>query len=72
MLTLPLHHHVQFYAIGQWQEARARFDSCLYARRARGGQRVEDGPTRVLLDFMAIQNFQAPQDWRGFRELTDK
>ncbi|KAL4493547.1 hypothetical protein ABPG72_004040 [Tetrahymena utriculariae] len=32
----------------------------------------DDGPTRTILEVMGGFGFQAPQDWKGFRELTEK
>ena len=31
-----------------------------------------DGPSETLLGFMATHSYQAPADWRGYRELTEK
>ena len=33
---------------------------------------VLDGPSCTLLDFMKGHNFQAPPDWKGYRELSEK
>lgn len=31
-----------------------------------------DGPSTTLLNFMSNTGFEAPEEWRGFRELTEK
>jgi hypothetical protein len=31
-----------------------------------------DGPSTVLLNFMESFNFESPDDWRGYRDLTEK
>ena len=56
---------VQAYLDGQWAESRQILTEC---------QRVlpHDGPTRTLLNTMSKTNFQAPRQWRGYRELTSK
>ncbi len=38
----------------------------------RRGEMVVDGPSETLLAFMAGHGYQAPEDWRGYRELTEK
>ena len=56
---------VQAYLDGQWSEARQILTEC---------QRVlpHDGPTKTLISTMSKSNFQAPRQWRGYRELTSK
>jgi hypothetical protein len=56
---------VQAYLDGQWSESRQILIEC---------QRVlpHDGPTKTLLNTMSKTNFQAPRQWRGYRELTSK
>lgn len=38
----------------------------------RRGEVVGDGPSETLLRFMGGHGFRPPEDWRGFRELTEK
>lgn len=33
---------------------------------------VVDGPSDTLLAFMQGHGFEAPADWKGYRELTEK
>ena len=56
---------VQAYLDGQWAESKQILTEC---------QRVlpHDGPTKTLLNTMSKTNFQAPRQWRGYRELTSK
>ncbi|CAL6379482.1 unnamed protein product [Bathycoccus prasinos] len=35
-------------------------------------QEIEDGPTKSLLAVMERTNYRAPNDWSGFRALTEK
>jgi hypothetical protein len=32
----------------------------------------QDGPSKTLLNYMQQFDFDAPDDWKGYRELTDK
>jgi len=32
----------------------------------------DDGPSKTILEVMGSLNYQAPSDWKGFRELTEK
>lgn len=32
----------------------------------------KDGPSSILLAYMETYNFESPEDWRGYRELTEK
>ena len=41
-------------------------------RRTISGSALTDGPSSTLLDFMATHKFQAPPNWPGYRELTEK
>lgn len=47
-------------AASQEKEAHHRF------------MQVLDGPSCTLLDFMQAQQFQVPEGWKGYRELTEK
>ena len=31
-----------------------------------------DGPSCTLLDFMKEHDFKAPEDWQGYRQLSEK
>eukprot|EP00878_Enallax_costatus_P034270 GHUV01037989.1.p1 GENE.GHUV01037989.1~~GHUV01037989.1.p1 ORF type:complete len:108 (+),score=22.54 GHUV01037989.1:68-391(+) len=68
--TLPP--SLQYYVSGDWQSARKGLEACLYSRTNTTGQQTEDGPSRTLLDVMAAHEYQAPVDWHGVRELTEK
>ena len=54
----------QLYIEGEWMQAKDQLELLTEER--------EDGPTLVLLQFMAKSGFTAPSDWKGYRELTDK
>jgi hypothetical protein len=32
----------------------------------------DDGPSITLLNFMSNYDFDAPEEWKGYRELVDK
>lgn len=32
----------------------------------------DDGPSMTLLEVMKEYNYTAPDDWKGFRSLTEK
>lgn len=53
----------QNYSQGEWQSARRFLENTRYMLRS------EDGPSAALLRFMKTSNFQAPDSWRGVREL---
>ena len=53
------------YLEGHWQEGRQIFNDGLKMCH-------EDGPTKTILEVMGGTGFQAPPDWKGFRELTEK
>jgi hypothetical protein len=72
LTTMPTCPSLQAYLAGDWSDAQVRLKACLRARRSASGQPVVDGPSRTLLDFMAVHNYVAPQGWAGFRELTEK
>ena len=31
-----------------------------------------DGPSKTLLEVMGEYSFEAPENWNGYRELTEK
>lgn len=33
---------------------------------------IEDGPSSTLLEYMSQYNFNAPENWPGYRELSEK
>eukprot|EP00922_Rhytidocystis_sp_ex-Travisia-forbesii_P030936 GHVS01045613.1.p1 GENE.GHVS01045613.1~~GHVS01045613.1.p1 ORF type:complete len:102 (+),score=6.07 GHVS01045613.1:161-466(+) len=56
----------QSYTRGEWDDARRM----LQGVKTQLGH--EDGPTMVLLRYMEEFDYVAPQEWRGFRSLTEK
>ncbi|KAL4447395.1 hypothetical protein ABPG75_004614 [Micractinium tetrahymenae] len=60
------------YRSGDWPTARAALEETVEMRRDRQGRPVEDGPSATLLRVMARHGYQAPSDWAGYRELTEK
>jgi len=56
---------MESYINGDWKKARFAFDKCLVMRE-------DDGPSKTLLNHMKNTAYQAPEDWRGYRELTEK
>mmetsp|Transcript_4206 Transcript_4206/g.8486 ORF Transcript_4206/g.8486 Transcript_4206/m.8486 type:complete len:833 (+) Transcript_4206:135-2633(+) len=56
---------IDFYIKGDWEQARNRIDKCL-------GIYGGDGPCNCLSRVMDREGGKAPDDWRGFRELTSK
>jgi len=56
---------VQLYLEGNWLEAKKSFELCLL-------EWADDGPSKVVMNFMRGRNFRPPDDWQGFRVLTSK
>ena len=55
------------YISGNWPTAK------LYLEETRNYIKdVEDGPSVTLLSYMENRDFQAPTEWNGVRELTEK
>ena len=54
------------YIEGNWERARDKFSIV----EAIKGQ--QDYPTRQILGVMEENHFKAPQDWEGYRVLTEK
>ena len=54
------------YLKGDWKNAKRLF---LFAQEAKG---EFDGPSQTLLEFIDENKGDAPMDWAGFRELTEK
>ena len=53
------------YLSGNWAEAKTRLEEGLAIK-------ADDGPTQTLMEVMGANDFNAPADWQGFRELTEK
>jgi len=56
---------VSHYLAGDWPKAQEELESLLE-------KKPKDGPSLSLLKVLEKHNFKAPNDWRGFRELTEK
>lgn len=56
---------MQHYLDGDWPAARDSFDYCL-------AMESDDPPAKTLLKVMSDSIFKAPDNWPGFRELTEK
>jgi hypothetical protein len=54
------------YIKGDWQLAKQELEQ---VEKCKGW---EDHPTRNLLRIMGDSNYQAPSDWEGYRNLTEK
>ena len=50
---------------GEWAEAKAKLVDVLKLK-------PEDGPIKALLAVIEAQGPDAPADWKGYRELTEK
>ena len=61
----------QKYERGEWNEARNLLQK-IKKRVSHNGEEIEDGPTKSLLAVMERTNYRAPNDWSGFRALTEK
>jgi hypothetical protein len=55
----------QKYLMGDWASAEDVFAQCLRIR-------PRDGPANTLKSFIEQNNGTPPQNWAGFRELTEK
>ncbi|CAG9334471.1 unnamed protein product [Blepharisma stoltei] len=53
------------YIEGKWNDAKERFEECLKLR-------PRDGPSLTLLGVMSECDFEVPNDWKGYRVLTEK
>ena len=53
------------YIKGDWGACKSKLDLCF-------NQRPEDGPAATILGVLKENNFMAPSDWKGYRELTEK
>ncbi len=54
------------YIEGNWESAALKFEA---VERIKG---MPDYPTRQLLGIFEEHGFKAPQDWDGYRILTEK
>ena len=61
----------QKYERGEWNEARNLLQK-IKKKVSHNGEEIEDGPTKSLLAVMERTNYRAPNDWSGFRALTEK
>ncbi|EGR34816.1 hypothetical protein IMG5_001570 [Ichthyophthirius multifiliis] len=59
----------QAYLKGKWDLAKNSFSKTLNMLEQYG---VKDGPSNTLLDVIKENNGRAPDDWKGFRILTEK
>jgi hypothetical protein len=53
------------YTEGNWSIAKEKFDLTLKMR-------AQDGPSLALLRYMKSLQFQKPEEWKGYRMLTEK
>lgn len=56
---------VKAYMDGNWSQSRKYLESGLELK-------PRDGPSETLLEVMSETDFEAPKDWPGYRELTEK
>ena len=62
----------QAYLAGNWKDAKAILEETKSLRRTDQGITTIDGPSNTLLEVMKQHSFNAPKNWAGFRELTEK
>ena len=55
---------VEHYLQGEWEKAAVYFNDAMKIRE-------NDGPSKSLMVFMEKFGFKKPDDWQGFRELTE-
>ena len=60
------------YIGGDWLLAKTYFDRANKMMRSSAPMLKCDGPTQTILEYMAKYNFSAPNEWKGFRQLTSK
>jgi len=56
------------YEAGEWAVARQALERASEVLRVSVGH--ADGPSRALLQFMRENNYVAPADWKGYRQLS--
>jgi class 3 adenylate cyclase len=59
------------YEAGEWNVA-GEVLSATRQMLSDGVRIAEDGPSRILVEYMAARGFQAPPDWAGYRELVQR
>jgi hypothetical protein len=65
LLVLTHNHASACYAQGEWLSARLLYEQVL-------AWQPNDGPAKVLLEYMQRTNFRPPPDWEGYRKLEKK
>lgn len=63
---------VDAYLAGEWGTAKVDFEFCDNWMRTNVEGFDGDGPSRVILNYMANRDNTAPKDWKGYRPLTSK
>mmetsp|Transcript_5314 Transcript_5314/g.4503 ORF Transcript_5314/g.4503 Transcript_5314/m.4503 type:complete len:116 (-) Transcript_5314:11-358(-) len=53
---------LKYYIKGRWQHSKFMFTQVL-------SHQPNDGPTKALLKFMSLSNFDCPKDWKGCRDI---
>jgi len=53
------------YLKGDWSTTKRKLEECLTLR-------PEDGPTNTLYEYLKENDFIAPEEWEGYRNLTEK
>eukprot|EP00359_Climacostomum_virens_P001583 CAMPEP_0204898930 /NCGR_PEP_ID=MMETSP1397-20131031/1560_1 /ASSEMBLY_ACC=CAM_ASM_000891 /TAXON_ID=49980 /ORGANISM="Climacostomum Climacostomum virens, Strain Stock W-24" /LENGTH=799 /DNA_ID=CAMNT_0052066823 /DNA_START=1252 /DNA_END=3651 /DNA_ORIENTATION=- len=53
------------YIDGRWAESKQHLEACMNFKPS-------DGPTETLMKVMSNTDYIAPEDWNGYRILTDK
>lgn len=63
----------ELYRSGQWAEAKLILvETQVMRKHPISGEVIVDGPSNTLLGFMSQHKDTAPENWAGFRELTEK
>ena len=55
----------QAYLSGDWSAAKRKLEECLNLR-------PDDGPTHTIYEVLKENDFITPEEWKGYRELTEK
>ena len=53
------------FIYGNWNRARKQLRQVEFVKR------MPDRPAQILLEYMEKWNFEAPEDWRGYRVQED-
>lgn len=56
---------LKYYSSGQWDKSKLFLDMCVKLYE-------NDGPVKMIYEYMESFNFISPFDWKGFRALTSK